>query len=279
MTIHKREYRRYDGPLESNASRFWVIAEMEIVRLLKQKWVRRFLIMAWIPVVVLGVMLYGAIVVADTTDTGFDGLSGQVFVYLMQTETWFVAIMMAAFGADMIAKDVQHCTFSLYFTRPLTAMQYLIGKFLAVAAMVLSITLVPGIVLAAAQLLMDETLDLVRFLDMLWRLSTASILIAVVSTSVILMLSSLGKQPRAIGVMWIVIFFFFDITRSILISVIGNEPLLDLISIRRMMYSMTEYLFLGYSQHLSALITLVMVSCFCFGALRFRIQRLEKTSS
>lgn len=279
MTIHKREYRRYDGPLESMSSRFSIIAEMEIVRLLKQKWVRRFLIMAWIPVVVLAAMLYGSIVLAENTDTGFDGFSGQVFVYLMQTETWFVAIMMAAFGADMIAKDLQHSTFSLYFTRPLNATQYLLGKFLAVTVMILSITLLPGFILAVLQFFMDDILNFARLADMSWRVVTASLLISFVSTSVILLLSSLGKIPRAIGVFWIVIFFFLDITRSVLISVVGNEPLLDLISIRRMMYSMSEYLFLGYTQHLSALITLVMIAVFCLAALQVRVRRLEKTSS
>jgi ABC-type transport system involved in multi-copper enzyme maturation permease subunit len=274
MSIHLAKYTRYEGPLESESSRFLVIGITELKRLLKQKWVRRFLLLSFTPLVVLTVMLYvGAVMKAEM---GFDVLGGSIYIYFFHSQSWFIAVMMAAFGADLISKDIAGRSLCLYFTRSVGHMQYLWGKLLALGTLVLGVTLVPGLLLAAIQLALVDPPDLLRFLNNSGRVVVCSFGLAFMASSIILLLSSLGTKSRLIGIGWLALFFFLDFARVILIDAVGQQALLDLISIRHLMYAMAEYLFDAPDSLAAPSIALMLLSAFCFVSLKFRIQSLER---
>lgn len=274
MSIYARRYSRYEGETEPAKVRFAVIADTEVRRLFQQKWVRRLIFMAWSPVVFLTGMLYIELLLKKATNV--EQVSSDVFYYLFRSETWFVAIMMAAFGAGMIAKDVGGRALTLYFTRPVSVSQYLMGKLLAVMVTVLGVTLLPGIVLAVVQLLMSDPMRGGVFLDTLWRVGAWSLLVAFVSSAAILLLSALGTSTRYVGLVWLALFLFLDVARGVLESVVGENRLLDLISLRSLFYAFAELLFRGETAQLPAAVALLLLGAFCFAALRVRLQILER---
>ncbi|HIA02088.1 MAG TPA: hypothetical protein EYN06_01705 [Myxococcales bacterium] len=274
MSIHLAKYTRYEGPLESENSRFTVIASTELKRLLKQKWVRRFLMLSFTPLVVLTVFLYVAAVMK--AETGFDVLSNSIYIYFFHSQTWFIAIMMAAFGADLISKDIADRALCLYFTRSLDHMQYLWGKLVALGTLVLAVTLIPGLLLSIIHFGLIEDTDFIHFLNRSGRVILCSAALAFMATSIILMLSSLGTRSRIIGIGWLAIFFFLDFARAILINAVGENPIVDLMSIRHLMYAMPEFVFAVEGSVAAPTIALVLLSICCFVALKFRIQSLEK---
>lgn len=274
MSIYRRHYAPYDGPMEAPGNRYLVIAETELRRLLKEKWVRRLLIMAWLPVVGHAVYIYFAMVLKSIT--GFEVLSGNTSMWFFRFQVWFVAIMMAAFGSGIICKDVSDRALTLYFTRPLNVDQYLWGKFLAVASTILAVTLVPGVMLAIMQWALSESIGLWTFLDMTWRIAAVSALGTFLYTSIILLLSSLGSSSRGVGLVWLALFVFLDVGRALVTSLIGDHPLFDIISLRRLFEATAEVLLVGNMNKLPAVIAVCLLSVFVFVALRMRLQQLER---
>ncbi len=274
MSIYARRYGSYDGPIEPESSRILVIAETEVRRLLAMKWVRRLILMAFTPTVFLAAMLYFGLVVKKAA--GFDPFSGDIFVYHFRTATWFVAVMMAAFGAAMIAKDVVTRAFPLYFTRPVSIRSYVLGKLAAIAVPVLGVSLLPGVLLAITQWALAEDLSLLTAGVTLAKIMGASVVLAGFASTVILLMSSLGTSARYVGVGWLGLFLFLDIAYGIFKAAMGTDsPLLDLMSLRQQLYDVYDLIFRGDSDGIPALVSLCAITGFCAAALRVRILAIE----
>ena len=273
MSIYSRHYEPYRGELEPPRSRVAVIAVAELRRLYAQKWVRRLVIMSWTPALMMLVFLYGKLVLKKALGDGPEPSAEYVWFY--KSATIFAAIMMAGFGASMIARDVRHNALSLYFTRPLRVSHYLLGKLLAVMAPVLLITLVPGLVMALAELFMGDRLALMGFALGLGRVVAVSLVIAFVNGTVILLLSSLGRVPRNVGLAWIALFVFLEIVRGMLAE---DIPGIGLVSLKHMLWQTIELVFEGRTDRLPGLVAALAVAGFSLTALHVRLQSLERRS-
>ncbi|MFT7621167.1 MAG: ABC-type transport system involved in multi-copper enzyme maturation permease subunit [Myxococcota bacterium] len=274
MSIYSTKYTRYEGAMEPASTRFAVIAETELRRLYKEKWVRRLFILAWIPPLFLVGKLYLELVMGQMM--GDESAPDAVFSMLFSSETTFVAIMLAAFGSSMINRDIHDKALTLYFTRPVDVDQYLWGKLGAVMATVLSVTLVPGVILALAQLSMSPKSDLWHFLDITWRLLVVSLINASLVSTLILLMSSLGKSSRFVGFGWLGIFVFGEIVRGLLTQVLGDVPFLDALSPSRLFIATAEFLLDGDKSALPAFVSAIALSALFYLALRVRLGVLKE---
>ena len=272
--LYRRRYVRYDGPIEPARTRYTVIAETELKRLLREKWVRRLLIMAWLPVVGFAVYIYFGLVVKAIT--GFEVLTGNTTMMFFRYEVWFVAIMMAAFGSGMICRDLSSKALTLYFTRPLNVDQYLWGKLTAIAIPCLGVTLLPGMLLVIVQYSLSQHVSALDMVDMTWRVAACSALVTFLYCAAILLLSSLIRTSRFVGLIWLGLFVFMEIARALLVRFLGDTPLLDVISLRRLFEGTAEALLTGNAERVPAVIAVVLLSVFVFVALRLRLQQLER---
>ncbi len=278
MGIYTARYERYKGPLEPPGTRFLVIAEAELRRLYKEKWIRRLFILAWGGALVLAVLMYVHMVVGNFI-FGETTSSDRAFVYLFKVEVVFIAIMLAAFGSSMIARDVTNRSLTLYFTRPIDVDQYLWGKLLAVLCTVFGVTLAPGLMLAGAQLLMSKQADVLHFLNICGRLLAASVVAGGLVSTMILLLSSLGRSPRYVGFAWLAIWIFLFIVRGVLSDTLGHHELLDLISLSYLFVQAAEYILMGDRAHLSSMIATLLLTSFFYFSLRVRLQALERAQT
>jgi ABC-type transport system involved in multi-copper enzyme maturation permease subunit len=251
-----------------------MITGTELRRLYREKWLRRLILLAWSPALILAARLYLTMVIGQAF--GESEAPDEVYLMLFRAEAWFVAILLAAFGASMISRDRTNGSFVLYFTRPLNAAQYLLGKLTAVLVMVLGITLVPGVLLALAQLLMSPSADFAHFLTVVGKLTVCSLLVGCMVSNLILILSSLSRSTRFAGITWLALFVFLEIARNILTQALGSWPILDLISVHRLFIASAEYLLLGRSTGLPAVIAVALLNVFLIPALWVRISMLER---
>lgn len=274
MSIYSRRYERYEGPLESASSRWLVIVETELRRLYREKWVRRLVILAWTPVLFQAARMYLILVAGQ-----LDEPPREVYLSLFRAEAWFVAMMLAAFGSGIIARDVSNRALTLYFTRPVNADQYLLGKLASVLTCVLAVTLLPGLLLALAQLMMSNSASWTEFASVAARVTGASLIGGMLVSTLILLLSSLGTSARYVGVTWLALFVFLAIGRGILVGILGPIPALDLMSIERLFVATAEYLITGDTDQLRAMVASLLLSAFFLVALRVRIRALERAFS
>ncbi len=200
--IYDQGYRPFDGSLASPSTRFWPIAMRELRQAWKDKWFRRLLWVAYIPLVV-----YCVLVVISarfpTINLNMDGLwpkfwRGQLFLAVFMT--YFI-------GRGAVGEDLRTGALTVYFSRPVSFLQYLLGKWSAVSVGVAGVTLLPGFVLGLFRYLAEPDSNMMQFLGWLASIAFLSGLVCALFGLIILAVSSLTRRSRMAGIVWFTMFF------------------------------------------------------------------------
>jgi ABC-2 type transport system permease protein len=236
VPIHDQGYRHYLGQREPHGRAWWVIARSHIVTTLQHRGFRFILLVAWAPFVVRAVQIYVASTnlpvaefIATTPETFRDFLAQQrLFVFLVTIGQ-----------AGLIADDRRTNALQLYLSKPLTRVEYILGKLVPPLAYVLSVTLVPALLLLLLQIVFAGSLSFLRAnLFLLPAITLFSLVQALLSAFAILALSSLSKSRRFVAIMYAGVIFFTaamyqalrGITNSRNWAVISPGEMLDVIA-------------------------------------------------
>jgi ABC-2 type transport system permease protein len=166
---------------------------------------------------------------ATGPDTFRDFLSQQrLFVFL-------VIIMQSG----LIADDRRTNALQLYLSKPLTRVEYVLGKLVPPLAFVLGVTLLPGLLLLMLQIVFAGSLTFVSAnLFLVPAIVLFSLIQGLLSAFAIVALSSLSKSRRFVAIMYAGIVFFtaamYQVLRGITTSrrwaVISPGEMLDVIA-------------------------------------------------
>ncbi len=276
MSIYVRRFSRYEGKLEPPRGRFRVILLAELRRIFADKWWRRFLFGAAMPAVMMAGWLYLMTTFQEATGAELDF---PFFSVLFGWQFSWLGIMQAWFGASMITGDMHTKALSLYFTRPIDATQYLLGKLGATMALALTITWIPSLLVAVVQYSVADHLTFGAFAENVWSITACSMGAAFTTSALILLLSSTGLSARYVGITWLGAFVFLEAIRGILYESTGRSEALDVLSLARLLSGSVEYYFLGASHKLGSVITLWGVGALLTLILRIRLSGFEKARS
>ena len=236
MPIHDQGYRHYAGQRTPHGQAWWVIARSHIQSALQYKWFVVVLFVAWIPFLVRAVQVYFSAtspqaveLFATTSDTFRDFLSQQrLFVFL---------VVIGQSG--LIADDRRTNALQLYLSKPLTRVEYILGKLVPPLTYVLGVTLLPALLLLILQIVFAGTLTFLRAnLFLLPAIVLFSLVQALLSAFAILALSSLTKSRRFVAIMYAGVVFFtfamYQVLRAITTSsswaVISPVEMLDVVA-------------------------------------------------
>ncbi len=119
------------------------------------------------------------------------------------------ALVVGFVASPLIARDVQSRASILYFSRPLTPLEYLLGKAGVVWIFGLSITAVPALLLYAVAVFLSPSFSILRDTwDIPLRILAASGILLVPTTSLALALSSLVAESRYATFGWFAVWAF-----------------------------------------------------------------------
>jgi hypothetical protein len=136
----------------------------------------------------------------------------------------------ATVGASMIARDVRHQALVMYFSRSITRLDYLIGKFLALVLFLLIVTLGPGLLLWGGQIGMgQEKITWGQRLGDLLAITLHSLILTVPTSAVVLAFSSLTKRTYVAAILWTSL-FFSSLTFSTILEGVLDEKWPKLLS-------------------------------------------------
>lgn len=274
MTVHRKTYRPYTGALTASTKLFWVIARRELRIGLRKPWVRRLLVLAGIPMLFFMAFLYVELVINRVG--GPDILGITLFENFYSGQTFFVVLMMAAVGADIIAKDAVSGAHHLYFSRPLTRGQYMVGKLLAVGLVLALVVVVPGLLLALAQLLLAPEQDYAEFGRLSLGLISYGAVLSATGAALIAVLSAFGRRARYVGIVWVSLYFFSSVAAGALTQVTGGADWSRLVSIQAMFRDSGLFFYGEDSPGAWPLILLVMLGLLSVALLYWRIGALER---
>jgi ABC-2 type transport system permease protein len=220
MPIHDQGYRRYGGRREPHGRTWWVIARAGIMTMVKQRIFLGLLLVAWAPFVVRAVMLYFA---ANFRQATFLATTSETFREFLGTQGIFVFFVTIYVGAGLIANDRRANALQIYLSKPLTRVDYIVGKLTTLAVFLFGVTLVPALLLLVLQVMFSGSTTFIRTNAFLFPAITLfSVIQVFVSAFAMLALSSLSKSSRFVGVMFAGIMFFTAAMYQVLRAMTGS---------------------------------------------------------
>ncbi|MDE0556292.1 MAG: ABC transporter permease subunit [Candidatus Poribacteria bacterium] len=202
MPIHTQNYRHWEGTLKTHShTRWWIIAKAELKLLAQRKIVR--LIVAIPPLMYIfahAVLIY-IINQVPGVEFAFIKVDGEFFQkFLFRISPFpspFIVALVAIFGGSgLIATDLKNNTLSLYLSKPISWIDYLIGKFAAIGILLACLTLVPGLLLFLEQSLFAGTAFLKDNYWVPFSIIAYSLIIVLSTGLLILVFSSLTTNAR-----------------------------------------------------------------------------------
>ena len=207
MPIHDQGYRRYGGRREAHGRTWWVITRAGIIERLRERKFLGLLLVAWLPFLVRTVQLYIAANYQQTAQ--FLGPTPGLFREFLQQQGIFVFFITMYVGAGLIANDRRANALQIYLSKPLTRVDYVVGKLATLLIFLIAVTWVPGILLLLMQMMFAGNLTFLKANLFLFPAITAYAAVAVTMAAFsMLALSSLSKSRRFVAVMYAGLIFF-----------------------------------------------------------------------
>jgi ABC-2 type transport system permease protein len=153
MAVYRRHYQPYAGELTSRRSRFLVLSRYAIAELLGSRWIVLFLMLAMVPILGEGFVIYLSHSAAARALLGMAKMSEVVridtgfFASALSTQCFFGFVLAAWMGPSLVAADLVHGALPLYLSRPLSRFQYVLGKATVLVVLLSAITWVSGLLL------------------------------------------------------------------------------------------------------------------------------------
>jgi ABC-2 type transport system permease protein len=229
MPVYDQGYQHWKGHLSGHAWRWLAIARhgirTQLRAQLKGWYVRRLIFLAWIP----PMMLVAALAVWGMVEQGvlgaenwlpfFKKLAGASDLHecrqavwtisysiFFQTELFFIMLIVAVAGPNLISRDMRFNALPLYLSRPLTRYDYFLGKLGIIGGIVAALAVIPAVVAYVLGVCFSLDLSVIRDT---WRLLPASIvygmIIVISAGTLMLALSSLSRRSLYVGLAWIAI--------------------------------------------------------------------------
>ena len=161
---------------------------------------------------------------ADTLLEGDESSSrNRIWCWLMMSffrypQGLMILFLVGAITPSLISRDIRSRAFLLYFSRPISKTEYLLGKFFIPASFIALVTTLPAIGLYCFGVLMSPDLSVVMSTwDVPLRILLGTVVLVVPTVSVALMFSSLTQESRFASFSW---FAFFTLGHAAWLAVV-----------------------------------------------------------
>jgi ABC-2 type transport system permease protein len=235
MPIFDQGYQHWKGALSGHAWRWLAITRHGMRVQLKGRYVRLLLVLAWMPAVALvaalavwGLFEQGALGADWLKAIQSQGITVDpqsfrqavwtlAYSFFFRTELYFILLLVTLTGPNLISLDLRYNALPLYLSRPVTRLDYFLGKLGVIAALVAAVAVLPA---AAAYVLgVGFSLNLTVVRDT-WRLLPGGILygllIVVSAGTLMLALSSMSRRSLYVGLTWVGLFLIGWVVAGVL---------------------------------------------------------------
>ena len=219
--IHDQGYRRYRGRRAPHGGRWWVIARAAILERVRERRFIALMIFGWAPFVVRAVQMY---VASSFPQASFLAATADTFREFLDQQSVFIFFVTIYVGAGLIANDRRVNALQIYLSKPLTRVEYITGKLVALLAFLTAVTWVPAILLLLLQMMFAGNTTFIRENLFLFPAITLFSAIQVcMSAFAMLALSSLSKSRRFVAIMYAGIVFFTAAMYQALRAITGSR--------------------------------------------------------
>lgn len=156
MAIYKRGYQRYDGPLAPHAARLGVLVRDAWRRATAPRLVTALLAVSCLWPLLCAFFIY----IANHAElwSGLDrnfasilSIDHQFMLTFMKVQAVFSVILAALAGPGLVSPDLANQGLPLYFSRPISRLDYVLARLAALAGLLSLVTWAPGLLLFVMQ--------------------------------------------------------------------------------------------------------------------------------
>jgi len=231
MPVHDLGYRRWQGERMSRLLRPVVVARSGISLVLRRRWLRTALMLAWLPIVFPAFGLFAfeysstdanlqrVIVQMTRGPLGQPDLAEQVMndpeaarhqvwstlilVFFRYPQLLAMVLLIGLIAPMLVSYDLRTKAYLIYFSRPLSPGQYILGKS-AVIWFLLALTVtVPALLVYVMGVLLSPDISVVlQTWDIPLRILAASAVLMIPTTALAVAFSSLTSESRYATFAW-----------------------------------------------------------------------------
>lgn len=213
MAVYKRSYRAYTGPLTPAWSRFLILTRYALRGLFRSKFLTAAFVLSLFPSLVCAILIYlnhNASVLRLVHASNLLDINGKFYLTVLAIQGGLAFFLTAFLGPGTIAPDLANGGLPLYFCRPFSRTEYVLGKFGALFYLLSLITWVPCLALFG----LEANLSGLGWLRENWSYGLGIVLtslIYIVMISLIAMaLSAWVKWRLAAGALVLGVMFFLS---------------------------------------------------------------------
>lgn len=242
-TIRDLGYRPYEGELLPSSHNTWVLLRYGIKRIWGS-WLNKLAIIFSItPVFVyllgLGItwlMLTEMGSHKERIEEWFVTQSAAVWMEAVTTPTlWlFVTILALRSGSGVIAEDLRYKAFAFYFAKPVTPLQYMLGRGLALAIFIFSVLLVPALFMNGGMMAVAPEGERLATAALIPAAILDSAIVAITLSTIAMAISSISKS-RALTMSAFAVLFVVPHVLAMLVEQMAEIEWLYLFSIAGVM--------------------------------------------
>lgn len=146
-----------------------------------------------------------------------------VVLQLQRSQAVSMVLLVGLVAPPLISTDIRSRAFLLYFSRPLTRLQYIAGKFATVAAILVLTCTLPQLLLYVFAVLLSPDLSTISYTwDLPLEIIAGSAVMIAPTTLLALMLSSMTTESRFATFGWFTIWIFGFAAYSVMSSLGGD---------------------------------------------------------
>ncbi|MBI4881474.1 MAG: ABC transporter permease subunit [Planctomycetes bacterium] len=239
MPVYDSSYRRLEGAKQARRPRFLPLMETGLRLFFRRRLPKLLALAALGP---FGLMLVFICLPHLTPTFPFSKLPPEAslllhlsgtsaYLYLAQLERFFLLLFAILAGGGLIANDLRANALEVYFSRPLTLLDYVLGKLSVLLVILLCLSFVPCLLLWITDVaLAEEKGFLLEQLHLLPRLLAASLLVSLPYGLIMLGISALTRTARNAMLVAAGLFLMTSLFGMILPEAL-EEPLYQLVSI------------------------------------------------
>ncbi len=156
MAVYKRTYKTYSGAHTPAWSRFMILPRYSYARLFQSKFLIMFLAACFFYPLGCAGFIYLAhnlsfLKMFNIPAASVIEINGKFFYIFCTVQAVFCYLLTALVGPTLVSPDLVNNALPLYFCRPFSRTEYVIGKMSVIGCLLSLITWVPGLILFAIQ--------------------------------------------------------------------------------------------------------------------------------
>ena len=219
MPIYDMSYRPYRGELSAHTWRWRTIAKAGLDHHLSRRVFLIFLFITYIHPIVRGVFIWGT---HQLQANPFETVDAQFFRNTLLGQGLFLLLVCIWIGAPLIAQDLRTNAIQLYLARPLTRIDYVVGKFAILAGVGSLLLPVPALLLYLMELgLSTDTRFLAANLWLPFAILAYSVLVVGGAALLTLAISSMTRSGRYAGLLFFALVFVSQAGATLLQAITG----------------------------------------------------------